>query len=131
MNRRTVVPQDQQALFAVESEQPLPTANDLTRAWCEGYSRSREGRTPHPNVVKRVGRVAKNIAGDCTSIDDWRDAWRASFAAGKRGLWDITAALIDENPRGLHAVKPTAEQAVIARLQASVVSSQGNGLALP
>lgn len=129
MSRRTVVPDDQLALIVVEAEQPLPTANDLTQAWCAGYSRER-GRQPHPNVVKRVGRVAKNVATDCSTIDDWRDAWRASFAAGKRGLWDITTALIDENPRGLHAVKPTAEAAVLARMQRPM-TYEANGLALP
>ena len=82
----------------------MPTAGDLVAAWCSGYTQVRHIQ-PHPNVVRRVAGVAKNIGKDCTEIDHWRQAWRAAHAAGKQGRWDITCLLIDEQPRSLYPVQ--------------------------
>lgn len=119
MTRRTPPP-EQDALLPVEPEQRLPTANDLTRAWCAGYSETRH-RQPHPNVVKRVGRVAKNIARDCVNLDDWRQAWQAAYVAGRRGVWDVTALLIDEHPPSLHQAKPSARSVIEADLRKGAI----------
>lgn len=118
VTRRTEPSPDQPPLLAVEAEQPKPTPNDLTKAWCHGYSQMRAGRQPHPNVVKRVGRIAKNIGQDCETLEDWRQAWRAALVAGKQGRWDITALLIDEQPKSLYPVKGavSAKQAVLAKM---------------
>jgi hypothetical protein len=124
MTRRSVPP-DQPALLPIEDEAPQPVPNDLTRAWCNGYSSAREGRLPHPNIVKRVGRVAKNIGADCVTLDDWRAAWRAAYVAGRTGRWDITACLIDEQPRSLHRVGKrtiSARQAVLDSLHADAIT---------
>lgn len=122
MARRTQNP-DQPALLAVEEEQPKPTAGDLVAAWCSGYSNARQGRTPHTALVRRVAGVSRNIARDCTTLDEWRTAWRACLAAGRAGRFDVVPFLADEQPRSLVQVKGTmsARQAMVARLQQDAI----------
>lgn len=83
---------------------PLPSAGLLVAAWVDGWSQAHNGAQPHPSVVKRVAGVARNVAKECTNVDQWRDAWRASLAAGRQGRYDVVAHLAApvQQTRGNH-----------------------------
>lgn len=85
-------------LFEVDRPAEIPNAGALVKAWCEGFSETREGKTPDDSVVRRVAGSARQIAKTRTDMESWRTAWHAAKDAGRMGRFDIVAHLADFQP---------------------------------
>jgi hypothetical protein len=87
-----------------------PTAQHLVAAWVDGYREAREGRDPHPTLVRRVAGQCRAIAKDCKTVEHWRTAWRGALAAGRAGKIGIALFLADEQPRPMYVKQGPGEQ---------------------
>lgn len=115
MSRRTEASNDQPALIPVETPQPLPDTQDIVGAWIQSFEHTRS-RRPHPALISQLTGICRNLGKHCTTIEDWRDLWRAAVIAGRQGKVYVADYLADDQPRTLRAVG-TASQALAAKMQ--------------
>jgi len=101
MTRHHERPPDQLDLDLPEPE-PVLNAGTLVKAWCDGWATTHAGRQPHTAVLRKVSGICRNLARDCLTVDSWREAWRAAYATGREGRYDIVGHLAEPAAPSAH-----------------------------